>query len=359
MFDSLPSSLPLAAPAPAAVPAEVSRYPSTRFMGSKQHLLADIWAVASRFEFSSVLDLFSGSGVVSYLFKAQGRQVFANDYMACSAVFARALIENSSIRLSDEDVQMLCDAAAPGDGFVSTTFKGLYYSDEDNAFIDTVRANLSRLASETHRALALAALVRACLKKRPRGAFTYTGYRYDDGRRDLKLSLKEQFLSAVERINTAVFDNGQQHSARQGDAMECAQQADLVYLDPPYYSPLSDNEYVRRYHFIEGLARNWAGVEMQWHTRTRKFKSYPTPFTTRRGACAALDTLFRRHQQSILLVSYSSNSQPTQDEILGLLRKYKQKVEVVSVNHRYSFGNQGHKVGDNNNRVQEYLFVGA
>ena len=23
---------------------------------------------------------------------------------------------------------------------------------------------------------------------------------------------------------------------------------DLVYIDPPYYSPLSDNEYVRRYH---------------------------------------------------------------------------------------------------------------
>jgi DNA adenine methylase len=28
------------------------------------------------------------------------------------------------------------------------------------------------------------------------------------------------------------------------------------------------------------------------------------------------------------------------------------------VDHRYSFGNQGHKVNDNNNVVQEYLFVG-
>ena len=33
--------------------------------------------------------------------------------------------------------------------------------------------------------------------------------------------------------------------------------ADLVYIDPPYFSALSDNEYVRRYHFVEGLARNW------------------------------------------------------------------------------------------------------
>lgn len=57
---------------------------------------------------------------------------------------------------------------------------------------------------------------------------------------------------------------------------------DLVYIDPPYYSPLSDNEYVRRYHFVEGLARDWKGVEIQENTVTKKFKSYPTPFSTRK-----------------------------------------------------------------------------
>ena len=131
--------------------------------------------------------------------------------------------------------------------------------------------------------------------------------------------------------------------------------ADLVYIDPPYYSPLSDNEYVRRYHFVEGLARNWEGVDMQWHTKTRKFKSYPTPFSSRSGAEDAFDKLFSRLRDSILLVSYSSNSLPTKEEIISMMSKYKQHVEVIDIDHRYSFANQ--KSGARN-EVKEYLFVG-
>lgn len=116
----------------------------------------------------------------------------------------------------------------------------------------------------------MAALIRACTKKRPRGIFTYTGDRYNDGRRDLKKSLEQQFLEAVESINNAIFDNGCENKSKNGDAMKVKiKHPDLVYIDPPYYSPLSDNEYVRRYHFVEGLARDWKGVEIQENTVTK------------------------------------------------------------------------------------------
>ncbi len=115
---------------------------------------------------------------------------------------------------------------------------------------------------------------------------------------------------------------------------------------------------MRRYHFVEGLARDWQGVEIQEHTVTKKFKSYPTPFSSRKGAAEAFDLLFKRFRDSVLVVSYSSNSQPTLDEMVAIMTKHKRHVEVVPVDYRYSFGNQGHKVGDNNNAVQEYLFVG-
>ncbi|UUZ97534.1 DNA adenine methylase [Paenibacillus sp. P25] len=246
-------------------------------MGSKQSLVKDIWSVASTFKFETVLDLFSGSSVVSYMFKTQNKQVFSNDYMAFSSCFAKAMIENNQYRLTDDDLNMLCAPNPNSDGFVTETFRDLYFSEEDNIFIDTVRANIRLLKNEYKRAIAQSALVRACLKKRPRGIFTYTGYRYDDGRRDLLLSLEEQFIEAILQINSSVFDNGKPNKARHGDAMDARFKADMVYIDPPYYSPLSDNEYVRRYHFIEGLVRDWKGVEMQWHTKTKKFKSYPTP----------------------------------------------------------------------------------
>src|SRR5690606_30520040 len=101
-------------------------------------------------------------------------------------------------------------------------------------------------------------------KKRPRGIFTYTGLRYDDGRKDLRKTFATQFLEGVEEMNRAVFSNGSNSKSRCGDAMTVApRENSLVYIDPPYYSPYSDNEYVRRYHFVEGLARNWNGLEIQ------------------------------------------------------------------------------------------------
>lgn len=342
---------------PDELPEQALKYPSTRYMGSKNKLLKNIWQVASQFEFDSVLDLFSGSGIVGYMFKAQGKEVHSNDYMAMASVYTKAMVENNSVVLSADEAKRLLKPSKDSDGFVSSTFHGLYFTDEENRLIDDIRANIRAIRNPYKRAIAMAALMRSCIKKRPRGIFTYTGHRYDDGRLDLHTSFQEHFLNAVDIINAAVFDNGKQNRSRRGDAMTFRGKPDLVYIDPPYYSPLSDNEYVRRYHFVEGLACDWQGVEMQWHTATKKFKSYPTPFSSRKGASDAFDRLFRKFKNSIIIVSYSSNSLPSLDEMVAIMSKYK-RVEVEKIDHKYSFGNQSHKVNDNNNAVQEYLFIG-
>jgi len=343
---------------PDPIPEQALRYPSTRFMGSKGKLLPYILDVARQFQPNTVLDLFSGTGVVAYMFKANGNQVSMNDYMAMSSTFGLAMIENSHVTLSDEETNALLESPSTVDSFVSETFRGLYFPDEDNALIDIIRTNIKQLRSRYKQAIATSALIRACMKKRPRGIFTYVGHRYDDGRRDLQMSFEDQFRSAIDIINGAVFDNGYENKARHGDAMTIRAKPDLVYIDPPYYSPHSDNEYVRRYHFVEGLACNWKGVEMQWHTKTHKFKSYPTPFGSRAGAEEAFDKLFRKFRDSVLMVSYSSNSYPTREEIISLMSQHKRRVEVVDIDYRYSFANQGNRVNDIHNSVQEFLFVG-
>ena len=340
------------------LPEQVSKYPATRFMGSKSKLLSEIWSVASQFQFDTVVDLFAGSGIVGYMFKAQGKSVISNDYMAMSATFAKAMIENNEKTLSIKEAERLLVPSKESDHFVANTFHGLYYTDEENDLIDTLRMNIAAIKDPYLHAIAMTALIRACTKKRPRGIFTYTGDRYNDGRKDLKKSFSQQFIEAVQAVNRAVFDNGKVNKAKHGDAMELKVGVpDLVYIDPPYYSPLSYNEYVRRYHFVEGLARDWKGVEIQQNTLTKKFKSYPTPFSTRKGAADAFDQLFKKLKDSILIVSYSSNSLPTQDEMVAMMAKYKEHVEVIPIDYTYAFGNQnGAKT--NRNKVQEYLFAG-
>ena len=337
---------------------QAAMYPATRFMGSKRKLLNEIWNACSRFQFDTAVDLFSGSGIVGYMFKAQGKTVISNDYMAMSATFSKAMIENNSVTLSTEEALSLLTSQAENDHFVAQTFQGLYYTDEENDLIDTLRCNIAGICDPYKKAIAMTALIRACTKKRPRGIFTYTGHRYDDGRKDLQKTLSQQFLEAVEAVNRAVFDNHKHNLSVYGDAMKLdIATPDLVYIDPPYYSPLSDNEYVRRYHFIEGLARDWQGVEIQEHTKTKKFKSYPTPFSTKEGAFEAFDALFGRFSGSILIVSYSSNSIPTKEQMIELMKKYKAHVDVVPVNYKYSFGNQS-DAKTHRNAVEEYLFIG-
>lgn len=345
-------------PIPPKLSSQTEAYPSTRFMGSKNKLLTQIWDIASQFQFRKALDLFAGSGIVGYMLKSQGKSVISNDYMAMSAMYTKAMIENNNVFLSDAEAENLLLPPRNLDHFIEDTFHGLYYTDNENRLIDILRCNIAALQNPYKRAIAMSALIRACIKKRPRGIFTYIGNRYDDGRKDLQKSLEQQFFEAVTAINNAVFDNGYPCKSVCGDAMNFYDSdVDLVYIDPPYYSPLSDNEYVRRYHFVEGLARNWKGLEIQTHTKTKKFKSFPTPFSSKSGAVCAFDALFNKFAKSILIVSYSSNSQPTKDEILVIMEKYKHRVSVIPIDYKYSFGNQSN-AQTHRNDVQEYLFVG-
>jgi DNA adenine methylase len=332
-------------------------FPPTRFMGSKQGILPSIWDAVKYLPFNTVLDAFSGSGCVSYMFKSQGKAVIANDFLKYSYHIANALVANSSDMLSESDIALLLEPNANRQNFIQETFQGLYFSDEDNLFLDNAVANIQQLASPSKSSLALTALNRACVKRRPRGVFTYTGNRYDDGRRDLKLSLQEQFLEAIELLNAAVFDNGQQNLALNQDVFSLDVAPDLVYLDPPYYTPLSDNDYLRRYHFVEGLSCYWQGVEILHHTKTKKLRKYYTPFDSRIEVYGAFERLLRKFSNSIIVVSYSSNSLPNRTELTDMLKAIKGNVMVHIIGHKYSFGTHSHKVGNQNNDVQEYLFV--
>lgn len=339
--------------------ARVDSFPPTRFMGSKSKLLKEIWAVTRELQFDTVVDLFAGTGIVGYMYKCHQKRVISNDQMAMSSVATMAMIENSTTVLSRKESESLIRPRPGADDFVRRTFGDLYFDEEDSETIDFIRTNILALRNPQKKAIARAALIRACMKKRPRGIFTYTGARYNDGRADLKLTIAAHFLDAVEAVNAAVFDNGTHCKSLHGDAMALDfPEGSLIYIDPPYWSPLSDNDYVRRYHFVEGLARDWQGVEIQSHTKTKKFKAYETPFKTRQGAEDALELLIRKARKNPIVISYSSNSEPGPNVIMAMLKGGKSNAKIVPLKHKYSFGNQGHLNGEVKNSVEEYLFVG-
>ena len=337
---------------------QLGSFPGTRYMGSKEKLLPALYETFQELEFDSALDLMSGTGVVSYLLKSMQKEVISNDYMHMNHVIAQTLIKNNSSKMTTTQARELIKPNLKS-RFVTEKFDGLYYDKDDSEMIDNIRNNINELSNSAQRNIALTALIRSCIKKRPRGIFAYTGLRYNDGRKDLKLSLNEHFLLNIELINKAIFTNKRKNQAINKDCLEVNHKADLVYIDPPYFSPLSDNEYVRRYHFVEGIARNWKDVEWQTSTKTKKFKSYPSPFSKLESTIEAFEFLIKKHSESHIVISYSSNALPKKDVILKILKKNKKRAYVNSVDYRYSFSNQNFAKDKIKNKVSEYIFVGT
>lgn len=340
------------------LPSRAMRYPELRYMGSKKRLLPWIFDVLDKLDFETAVDPFSGTGCVAYLLKSMGRRVYASDFLNFPSIVAKATVENSTVHLDGPVVRRLLRGSATAPDFIERTFAGVFYTREDLRFLDRLSRNIRRLSNEYEQALAMAALFRSCLKKQPRGVFTVSGdlSHYDDGRRDLRLSLEEHFVEQIDVFNGTVFGNGHRSRARRADVFNLPNRfADLVYLDPPYVPRSDDNCYIKRYHFLEGLSCYWEGLPIDENTKVKKIAKRHTPFSYRRTAIEAFDRMFARFQASTIALSYSSNGFPDLDQLTALMEKHKRKVVVFEKPHRYHFGT--HRSVERST-VTEYLIIG-
>lgn len=337
---------------------QTRHFPELRYMGSKRRLLSWIQDVLESIDFESAADPFSGSGAVAYLMKAMDRRVVASDFLNLSATLATALIENNKFHLDGPTLSLLLDKPRKSRRFIETTYKDVFYTKKDLRFLDRVSANIQQLENGHQKAMAMAALMRACVKRQPRGVFTISGdlSKYDDGRRDLRLSIEEHFLEQVAIFNDAVFSNGRRNISHRRDVFDVSTRGiDLVYLDPPYVPRSDDNCYIKRYHFLEGLSCYWKGLEIDYSTKVRKIPKKYTPFSYRKDALNAFDRLFDRFRKQKIVLSYSSNGYPDLDELILLMEKTKSDIRVFRRDHRYHFGTHS-KV--KRASVEEYLIVG-
>lgn len=340
---------------PLSAVSRVSEFPRLRYMGSKYRLIPCLAEVFTELGGDTALDAFSGSAVVSYLLKTLGYRVTANDFLTFPAVIARATVVNQDITLAAEDIEEICGPPADDRDFIQRTFRGLYFTDDDRTFLDSAWSHIDRM-SGPKQDVAISALVLASARKQPRGVFTFTDLRYDDGRRDLRLSLREHFRERAAEYNRVVFDSGQPCTALSGDVFALSPQPyDVVYLDPPYAPPRDDNCYIKRYHFLEGLSVYWRGQTIMENTRTKKLPKRYTPFSYKHTITDALRRTFKQFQDSAIVLSYSSNAVPDAGTIEALLREVKDNVEVRLTHHTYTFGTHS---AAQRRVVSEYLFIG-
>jgi adenine-specific DNA-methyltransferase len=335
----------------------IGNTPSTRYVGSKQKLLGWIWQNLSDLEFDSFLDLFGGTGVVGYMIKQKGKQVIYNDYLKFNYHIGKALIENSKEKLTETDVEyILTKHQMNYPDFIERTFKDIYFTDEENKWLDMVITNISELKNEYKQSLALYCLFQSCIIKRPYNLFhrknLYVRFatvkRGFGNKTTWDRPFETHFRNFVIEANRLVFDNMRDNKALNLDATDFANDtsADLVYIDTPYFSAHSNKsvDYRDFYHFLEGICiyDRWnESIDIRSkHLRLKKIK---TVWEDKTKIHSAFESLFERFQDKILVVSYRSGGIPTEEELTTLLKKYKKNVKVVRKDYKYALSNNDGK----------------
>jgi adenine-specific DNA-methyltransferase len=341
-----------------------AEFPSTRYQGSKAKLADWIWEQIADLDFITCLDAFGGTGAVAYRLKQGSKPIAYNDLLRFNYYIGLALIENSQVRLSFEETNWLLqrhpEITYPH--FVQDTFADIYFTDEENAWIDQTITNIRQITDPYKFALAFFALCQACIIKRPFNLFHRRNLylRFAEVERSFGNKttwdgpFAEWFRLFVEEANRAIFDNGQTNLTWNCDAVDVPGEYDLVYIDTPYISRRGVAvDYRDFYHFMEGLTMydEW-GQHIHHRSKHRRLKPESSEWTDKTRIHAAFDRLFRRYQESILVVSYRSDGIPSEAELISLLRRYKRDVHVEH------FG-QYKYVLSTNSESKEILFIGT
>jgi adenine-specific DNA-methyltransferase len=315
--------------------------PTTRYQGSKLKLLDWIWKSVRDFKFSTVLDAFGGTGSVSYLFKTHGKVVTYNDYLKFNKLIGTALIENSTINLTNEDLDFILvrHSDLNYDNFIRRTFSDTYFTDDENDWLDTVVQNIGQLQNEYKKALAFYALFQSCIIKRPYNLFHRKNLyiRTADVNRGFgnkvtwDTPFEIHFRKFVNEINSAVFDSGEECYAVCHDAIDVPGEYDLVYVDTPYINKHGIGlDYLDFYHFLEGLSdyANWS-FNIDFRRKHLPLKGTPSPWCDPAEISTAFKRLFQRYANSVLVVSYRSDGIPSPEYLLELLSSVKNNVRKV------------------------------
>lgn len=343
------------------------KLPVTRYYGSKRRLVEKIGAALEEhhIEYNSVVDLFGGTGIVSYFMARNGKAVVYNDILSFNCEIARALMQSPrGVFTEDQALRLLIrEDGREYQSIIEDNFDGIYYPREENQVIDTVVQNIQHLRDDV-KASAYYVLFQSCMIKRPfnifhrrnlnlRTEFTVANF---GNKTTWEQSFENLFVKFTRELNEFQFSDLPPVEVTNMSALHCDRDADLIYIDTPYFRKRQSAAitYHNRYHFLEGLM-HYEDIPNQINIEkvNREIRLGENPeFERKSHYVADLRALLARHQNSVIALSYTSAGFPSIEELSAIVGQYK---DDVIVNY---LGNHPFALNRNNEDRQEVLIIG-
>lgn len=347
------------------------------YIGNKRSLLSfigqSIDSIKKELHVSKLrmLDVFSGSGIVSRYFKQHATQLYSNDLESYCNTLNRCYLSNKSeidFHQLEDIYQNVCHELAKGlhRGFISELYapaddthiqegERVFYTTRNAMYLDTCRQLIDPL-DEPYKTLLLAPLlVEASIHNNTSGVFkgfyknTQTGIGQfgGNGRNALQRIMGDILLQLPILSNFECEVNILQEDANK--LYQLIPEVDIAYLDPPYNQhPYGSNYFmlnlINNYHRPTEISKV-SGIPQDWNKSD--FNSKKLAQKTLENLCASLPAKY-------LVISFNSEGFISKEEMIQMLNVIG-TVETLEI--RYNAFKGSRNLNHREIHVTEFLFV--
>jgi len=323
------------------------------YFGGKRRLIKDIFKHIKKKD-GVFIDAFLGGGSVSLWAKAKGYKVIANDNAERSYVVGKALVENSRVKIADEDLARLF-VETEHDGFIAKNYVPKVFLPQTAEFLDNAFAVVKHgyIAGSAKQYLMFLLLTKFIQRTRPFSKFTHTKYNYALINEDYETAFKTKthfasahrtlehplvsLLNLKNIINRGIFENHQQNEICRMDVFDFLQKVkgDVVYFDPPYSESSS---YEEEYYVLDCIFAE------------KKILKDISVFS-KADAEIFIEKMLEKARHIPQWIISLGQTHPDRgikaEELLKIVRKYR-KAEVEMIEHRWAINNvSGRPQSDN------------
>lgn len=299
----------------------------------------------------TLLDGFLGGGSVSLYAKAMGFHVVSTDIADRAVTVGQALIENSRVRLTYQDVLRLLEPTQEPPGRIEREMVPSVFTKNMGRFLDRSLAIAADTPDPAKAALIRMLAIRLAMLEHPMSQVRKgTVHRVTTGEYEaitescvhhyvqgLRLTRPKKVWDLAQQINAGVFQGrGRVIKGSVFDVLPMVQ-ADVAYFDPPYPGVMS---YEREYHIIDEILEG-----------ARKPTS---PFTARDGA-EMIDGLLEHAQHIPVWLLSLGNAVVTIDELEAKMSRLGRQTRAIEIKYRHM---PAVATAEKNEQNREYLVIG-
>jgi len=329
------------------------------YMGNKRKFLPILETILNDLELEfgrklNIADGFSGSGIVSRLFKTKGNTLFVNDIAGYSETLNKCFLSNiNKFNLSRIQgfINQLNTLVNKGEGISYTPWiskhwapkddnnikenERVFFTAENGRRIDMYRYLINQLPPEIKPFLLSSLLIECSMHNNTNGQFS-AFYKDKDkklgqygGKNNIDI---KRITKKIELKMPNFYNNDCKCFINRNDTKEWIKnlpELDLVYYDPPY----NKHPYCI-YYFLLDIINNWDTTQEIPNTNRGQPKNWvKSKYNSFTNAKEEFEDLIKNTKSKFIMVSYNNGGIIPLDELDIILKKYG-TLKKIPINHK-------------------------